>query len=319
MKPQRHLMLVCLIEALLLGSSVVVQAQPNPAQFTFTTNNGSITITGYSGQPFVLIIPSTINGFSVTTIGDNAFNGNVWLTSVTIPNSVTCTGLEAFYGCNNLHSITIGNGAISIMNYAFANCSWLTSITIPNSVATIGEYAFENCGLRSVTIGNGVTSIGNYGFYGCYSLTSLTIPSCVTNIGDYAFSGLWSSLAAVYFMGNAPSVTSTSFVNANPIIYYLPGTTGWDAFAQTTGLTTVLWNSQIQTSSTNFGVMTNQFGLNITGTSGLNLVVEACSDIGNPVWQPVQTNTLDQYGTTYFSDPQWTNYPNRFYRLRSLY
>jgi hypothetical protein len=32
--------------------------------------------------------------------------------------------------------------------------------------------------------------------------------------------------------------------------------------------------------------------------------------------QPVITNTLVN-GTNYFSDPQWTNYPGRFYRLRS--
>ena len=35
-----------------------------------------------------------------------------------------------------------------------------------------------------------------------------------------------------------------------------------------------------------------------------------------PVWQPVQTNTLTS-GSPYFSDPQWTNYPGCFYRLRS--
>jgi len=63
-------------------------------------------------------------------------------------------------------------------------------------------------------------------------------------------------------------------------------------------------------------VRTNRFGFNITGTSGLVIVVEASTNIANPVWQPVQTNTLNG-GSAYFSDPQWTNYPGRFYRLRS--
>ena len=65
----------------------------------------------------------------------------------------------------------------------------------------------------------------------------------------------------------------------------------------------------------------NQFGFNITGSSNLVIVVEACTDFANPVWQPVQTNTLNTFigtnGTSYFSDPQWTNYPARFYRFRS--
>ena len=61
---------------------------------------------------------------------------------------------------------------------------------------------------------------------------------------------------------------------------------------------------------------TNQFGFNITGTSDLVVVVEACTDLANPVWSPLGTNTLTG-DSSYFSDPQWTNYPGRFYRLRS--
>ncbi len=65
-----------------------------------------------------------------------------------------------------------------------------------------------------------------------------------------------------------------------------------------------------------FGVRTNQFGFNITGTSGLAVVVEACTNLANPMWFPLQTNTLTG-DSFYFSDPEWTNYPARLYRLRS--
>jgi hypothetical protein len=69
------------------------------------------------------------------------------------------------------------------------------------------------------------------------------------------------------------------------------------------------------------GIINNQFGFTITGSSNLVIVVEACTNLSNPDWQPVSTNTLDTFigtnGTSYFSDPQWTNYPGRFYRLRS--
>jgi hypothetical protein len=102
----------------------------------------------------------------------------------------------------------------------------------------------------------------------------------------------------------------------NVTVYYLPGTTGWGNFDKLTGLPTVLWNPQVQTGDASFGVQTNQFGFNINGISNLVIVVEACTDLANPVWQPVQTNTLTN-GSLYFSDPAWTNYPGRFYRLRT--
>jgi hypothetical protein len=81
-----------------------------------------------------------------------------------------------------------------------------------------------------------------------------------------------------------------------------------------------LWNPQVQTADGSFGVKANQFGFNIIGNYNLVVVVEATSDLADPVWSPVSTNTLDSsVGTnsaSYFSDPQWTDYPGRFYRLR---
>jgi hypothetical protein len=100
----------------------------------------------------------------------------------------------------------------------------------------------------------------------------------------------------------------------NVTVYYLPGATGWTEFFAT--YPAVLLNPQVQTGDASFGVRTNQFGFNITGASGLTLVVEACTNLANPIWFPVETNTFTG-DSSYFSDPQWTNYPNRFYRFRS--
>lgn len=63
------------------------------------------------------------------------------------------------------------------------------------------------------------------------------------------------------------------------------------------------------------GVHTNLFGFAITGTSGVPTVVEASTNLASPTWSPLQTITLTN-GSVYFNDPQWTNYPQRFYRLR---
>jgi hypothetical protein len=54
----------------------------------------------YTGS---VIIPSAVNyngvTYSVTSIGDGAFDGCTGLTSIVIPNSVTTIGEVAFYGC----------------------------------------------------------------------------------------------------------------------------------------------------------------------------------------------------------------------------
>jgi hypothetical protein len=62
-------------------------------------------ITGYKGSPGAIVIPDTILGQTVTSIGKRAFENNN-LTSVTIPNSVTYIGVYAFAN-NNLTSVTL--------------------------------------------------------------------------------------------------------------------------------------------------------------------------------------------------------------------
>ena len=63
-------------------------------------------------------------------------------------------------------------------------------------------------------------------------------------------------------------------------------------------------------------MQTNGFGFTISWATNIPVVVEACTNLANPLWSPVGTNTLTD-GSSYFSDPQWTNYPARLYRLRS--
>jgi hypothetical protein len=176
------------------------------AQFTYTTNNGAITITGYTGSGGVVTIPGMIDGLAVTDIGTNAFQGTNGfqgsaLMSVIIPDSVTNIGNEAFYDCSQLTNVTFGDSITSIGNYAFSGqflmslggylSSPLTIVTIPSSVTNIGIGAFEGCtGLAYVTIPDSVTSIGNYAFFACQALTNVTMAEGLASIGAYAFSGL---------------------------------------------------------------------------------------------------------------------------------
>jgi hypothetical protein len=275
----------------------------------------SVTSIGVGAFLYCSSLTSVTIPNSVTSIGVLAFGNCTSLTSVTIPDSVTSIGDSAFDG-SGLTNVTIGNSVTSIGDEAFINCTSLTSVIVPNSVTNIGYDAFENCtSLSSVTIPGSVTSIGAFAFSYCTSLTSVTIPNSVTNIGSYAFQAC--GLTSVYFTGNAPLPTndSTVFYYDFATVYYLPGTTGWGAVFDY--LPTALWflpNPQILNNGPGFGVQSGGFGFTISWATNVSVVVEAATNLANPVWIPVSTNTLTG-GTNYFSDPQWTNYPGRFYRI----
>jgi hypothetical protein len=289
-------------------------------------------------------------GNSVTSIGEGAFGGCTNLGNVMIPGSVTNIAFGAFVACTSLTTIAVDvanpyyggqdgilfnksqttllefpggkagsyvvPSAVTNIGYgAFYSCINLVSVIIPDSVTSIDDLAFAYCsGLTNATIGRGVRGIGIGAFSCCTGLAGFVIGNGVTNIGDGAFNSC-TSLTGVYFTGDAPNVGLSAFYGDNiGTVYYLPGTKGW---GPTFGdLPTVLWNPLVQTSGASFGVRANRFGFNITGSSNLVIVAVACTDLANPIWTPVRTNTLTN-GSAYFSDPQWTNFPTRLYRLRS--
>ncbi|HKW30190.1 MAG TPA: leucine-rich repeat protein [Verrucomicrobiae bacterium] len=226
-------------------ADVEVEAFTPSNIFTYTTNNRTITITGYNGTNTTLIIPDTINGLPVTGIG----------------------------------------------NYAFENQTGLLSVTIPNSVTRIGLYAFFASGLTSLTIGSSVTNIGIGAFEEDPGLTQ------------------------VYFLGNAPNADDTVFSGDPGTVYYVPGTAGWaNSFG---GLPTAQWyqpHPVILGGGHGLGAQTNGFSFTVSWATNLPVIVEACTNLANPLWIPLATNTLSN-GFFYFHDLQWTNYPRRFYRI----
>ncbi|GFP75534.1 leucine-rich repeat protein [Clostridium fungisolvens] len=156
--------------------------------FTWQSDDGvTYSITGYNGSDKNIVIPSSIDGHTVTSIGSNAFREKP-LTSVVIPDTVTSIGGFAFYYCSSLTSITIPNSVTSIGDSAFAYCISLTNISLPASLNKIGNSTFQDCkALKEITIPSSVTSIGTYAFLECFSLTNIIIPSSVTYIGEGAF------------------------------------------------------------------------------------------------------------------------------------
>ena len=168
-----------------LGGIPAVLWNP-PVPYTYTTNNGTITITGYTGSGGPVDIPNAINFLPVTSIKTGAFYGNAAITSATIPGSVSTIGASAFSTCTNLACVILGEGVTGIEQSAFQHSTGLASITVPDTVTNIADIAFWYTGLTNFTIPSRVTRIGAYCFGYC-PLSSISIPDSVTDIGYEAF------------------------------------------------------------------------------------------------------------------------------------
>ena len=228
-----------------------------------------------------------------------------------VPNSVTSIGRGAFGGCTGLTSVAVGSGVTDIGAWAFYGCTRLMSVTLSDSVTDIGESSFSLCsGLTNIALGHGVIRIAARAFFFCDGLTSVTIPSSVTSIEEGAFGSSF-SLTSVYFTGKAPGVAQGAF-DSTAFIYHLTGTTGWGSSFG--GAPTALWLPQVQGGDASFGVRPDGFGFSVSWADGKTVVVEACTNLINPVWSPVGTNSVIN-GSSYFSDPQKTICPARFYRV----
>ena len=225
----------------------------SPVLFTYQIIGSAVTITDCDETASgAVVIPSTIEGKPVTSIGESAFRYCERLTKITIPDSVTRIEKQAFSDCEGLNSVTIGNSVISIgesafyccislmkvnipegvtnIGYsAFRLCENLGSITISDSVINIGDRAFRYCtSLASIILPENLTIIGEQTFRDCVSLTSVTISDSVISIGERAFL-LCTSLTSITFLGNAPSVGSLAFseVPTNAKVFIYEGTSGF--------------------------------------------------------------------------------------------
>ena len=158
-------------------------------------SDNSVSVTwgdnDYEGD---VTIPETViyNDFeyTVTSIGDRAFEYCSSLVSIDLPDSLTSIGNSAFYGCSSLVLIDLPDSLTSIGNWAFGGCSSLVSIDLPVSLTSIGEYTFNRCiSIVSIDLPDSLTFIGDEAFSDCSSLVSIDLPDSLLNIAGGTFAG----------------------------------------------------------------------------------------------------------------------------------
>ena len=259
------------------GATFTITVTAPSRDFTFDATTG--TIKKYNGNDTVVVIPPTISSWPVTKIGEDAFQDNTTITSVTIPASVTEIGSNAFAGCTNLTSVTYGgdwsnltiqsgnpavqdaanaplfvfefippdNTAVIVTDYKYNGAA--ADVTIPSRyqgkpVTTIGHAAFFNSAVTSVTIPDSVTSISDEAFINCPKLTNISIPNSVTYIGFSAFSSC-TSLKSITLPSSLSFISRALFLGCSQLTtIHIPVSVtsiGNNAFADCPSLMTVTY------------------------------------------------------------------------------
>ena len=132
------------------GDATIIDNKFAIGKFGYTVNNDGKTITINScsrnwednlDDTYELVIPSQIDGYTVTEIGGWAFCYNDYIEEIVLPSTVTAIGRVAFYECKNLISVKIppDSKLVTIEEWAFCR-SGLGEIYIPPTVENIGDY-----------------------------------------------------------------------------------------------------------------------------------------------------------------------------------
>lgn len=185
-------------------------------KYKVNADGESVTVSGTSRiKPTRLNIESSIsdgNGksYTVTKIGEWAFNKCNSLTEVTIPNTVIEIDHQAFYYCSNLKKVTIHEGVKTIGPTAFIGCTQLTSITIPGTVTKMDSAFSGSTALSQVTLTNGIPKISSNAFERCTGLTEIKVPISVDQICPFAFNGC-TNLKSVLLEKNIEIININAF------------------------------------------------------------------------------------------------------------
>ena len=319
------------------------------ARYGGTNGNGTIFKINTQGSGFTVI-----KTFSATFLGTNNVSGNILASGTNTDGAMPNGGLvldgSTLYG-TTYHGGT-SNGVVfamqtdgsdyTVLKYFSRIDRQLGVGTNSDGAAPVAGLTLSGDTLYGVTVGGGAGACGNI-------FSMKTNGTAFTNLHDFAWysdggfprstlfldgSSLYGTTAAgglsnkgtifrvltsgAHFttLTNLNSSVGTQcdsrFVLSSNTLYGAAANGGSSGGGVLFGLTVL---PQIM-SDANFGNQSNAFGFDVIGISSQVVVVDGCTDLVSTNWLPLQTNTLTG-GASYFSDPEWTNYAARLYRIRS--
>lgn len=201
-----------------------------------------------------VIIPSEVNGYTVTEIGIGAFFRKTNIETLELPATLKKINTTAFIGCTGLQSVYIPKSVNTIGIAAFGECTALTELTVDPDNKTFvsldglilnkskSKVICAAPGLSSYNIPSSVSTIGGSAFFGCQNMTALKLPAGLGFIDNSAFNGC-TSLSDINIPGGVCEIGSSAFANCSSLEYVdIPAATyliDAGAFSHCTSLTEI--------------------------------------------------------------------------------
>ncbi len=324
--------------------------------YTYTVDvNGNATITSYNGSETNLVVPSSLDGYTVSAIGENAFSNAIELEEVNIPNSVTKIGAKCFMNCTSLKSISIPDGVKEIGSQAFAN-SGLTELILPNNIETLGycilkgntgvteikipktlvtaqshSYVgggpFGTSNIQTATVESGIKTIPDSLFYKCTELENVIIPATVEEIEGLAF-GDCTSLKSISIPNSVKEIGSQAFANSGLTELILPNnieTLGYCILKGNTGVTEIKIPKTLVTAQSHSYVGGGPFGTSniqtATVESGIKTIPDSlfykCTELENVII-PATVEEIDRLAFAYCTNLKSLSIPNGVTEINAL-
>ena len=200
----------------------------------------------YYYLPASLEIPSKVvysgNTYTVTEIGNYAFQACEMLESVTIPNTVKKVGIYAFAACTKLLNISFPESLEDVMGGALYECAWYDNqpdgliyvgnllyrykgvapaetIEVREGTKAILDFAFcQQSNIQSVVLPNSVTSVHVQAFANCPNLETIVLPNSLSVIEDETFSNC-TKLSSINLPQNVSIIGANAFRACSSLLH----------------------------------------------------------------------------------------------------
>ena len=138
--------------------SVKKAKETDTSLFEYEDVNGGVSITGFNGSNEIVVIPQSIEGKRVVSIGKNAFVNNSTIRGLKISDSVHTIGDSAFMNCLELEVFVSGSGLKKLDSYCFNSCTKLRDVELNQGLESMIQ-CFGFADISTIEIPNSVTEM----------------------------------------------------------------------------------------------------------------------------------------------------------------